>query len=69
VINGSAECWGAGNHGQIGNNTTTNSLVPVQVQGLTSGVTATANGYNHSCALVNGSVRCWGNNSYGQLGG
>ncbi len=40
----------------------------MQVPGLTSGVTAIANGAAHTCAVVNGSAYCWGNNGYGQLG-
>jgi hypothetical protein len=44
-------------------------LVPVDVEGLTSGVTAIAAGWSHACAVVNGGgTRCWGDNSYGELG-
>ena len=33
-MGGAAYCWGYNNEGQLGNNTTTNSLVPVQVLGV-----------------------------------
>ena len=62
-------CWGYNGGGQLGNNTTTSSSVPVGVYGLTKGVKAVATGYSHTCALTTkGKVWCWGNNSYGQLG-
>ncbi len=41
---------------------------PVAVSGLTSGVTAIATGYSHSCAVINGGVKCWGDNANGQIG-
>jgi alpha-tubulin suppressor-like RCC1 family protein len=44
------------------------SLVPMQVEGLTSGVTAIVTGYDHTCALVKGVMQCWGTNDAGQLG-
>ena len=44
------------------------SLVPVQVQGLTSGVQAIAGGDQHTCAVMSGSVECWGYGLHGQLG-
>jgi alpha-tubulin suppressor-like RCC1 family protein len=68
VVNGGAKCWGKNADGQLGDNTTKNKLVPVQVVGLESGVTAVATGESHSCAVVNGGVKCWGDNLYGQLG-
>lgn len=62
-------CWGGGSFGQLGNGVFATSLVPVAVNGLSSGVTALAGGYSHNCALLgNGTVQCWGKNDYGQLG-
>ena len=68
ISTGAAKCWGYNGNGQIGNGTTTQSLVPTQVTGLTSGVTQIAVGYYHACAVINTGVKCWGNNLYGQVG-
>lgn len=62
------KCWGSNSHGQLGNDSTTDSLTPVAVSGLTTGVTAIRTGAVHACALVNGGVKCWGYNGDGELG-
>ena len=69
TTSGGAKCWGFNAYGQMGNNSTTNSLVPVAVSGLTSGVASLAGGDNHTCAVTTaGGAKCWGLNYYGQLG-
>lgn len=68
LVGGGVECWGANSEGQLGNNSNVQSLVPVQVTGLTAGVQGLGAAYDYSCALVNGTIRCWGGNGSGQLG-
>jgi uncharacterized repeat protein (TIGR01451 family) len=68
IVAGGVQCWGDNGYGDLGNNSTAKSTVPVQVSGLSSGAQAVAVGYWHSCALVNGGVECWGYNGDGELG-
>jgi len=68
-----AYCWGNNSNGQLGNNSTTQSLVPVAVNtaGVLSGKTmkSISTGYNHTCAIASDDqVYCWGYDLYGQLG-
>jgi len=65
--------WGDNTHGQLGNNGSSSSSVPVQVytNGVLSGkrITAIVSGQNHALALsADGKLFTWGWNNYGQLG-
>ncbi len=69
LANGTVECWGYNDEGQLGNGTVTASNVPVAVNGLSGQVTAIAVGGAFSCALLSGgTVECWGGNYDGELG-
>lgn len=68
LLAGAVKCWGDNEYGQLGDGTGKDSLTPVQVSGLTSGVTSIIAGSEHACALMNGELWCWGANYAGQIG-
>ncbi len=70
---GAAYCWGGNANGQLGNNSTAQSNVPIAVttSGALSGkaLTQVDAGQNAACALTKtGAAYCWGANGSGQLG-
>ncbi|MGH7893161.1 MAG: hypothetical protein ACREQL_00750, partial [Candidatus Binatia bacterium] len=66
---GGVKCWGYNGDGELGDGTQTPALTPIDVSGLTSGVTALAAGDLHTCALTSaGGIKAWGNNGNGELG-
>lgn len=61
-------CWGLNLHGQLGDGSTANSSIPLELPGGPSFREATS-GFRHSCALTPaGAAYCWGSNAEGQLG-
>ncbi len=72
---GEAYCWGLNDNGQLGNNSTTNSIIPVKVKNGTgtddflSDIKHFSVGKNHTCSTISdGTAYCWGLNDNGQLG-
>jgi alpha-tubulin suppressor-like RCC1 family protein len=73
---GGAECWGDNHFGQLGNADPayTSTLTPVNVFGLSAGISAISAGNGHTCALRMASgatspgAKCWGSGAVGQLG-
>jgi alpha-tubulin suppressor-like RCC1 family protein len=66
---GSVQCWGRNDFGQLGNGTTTDATAPKPVQGIGSQVAMLASGGYHNCVVTNaGGARCWGLGLAGQLG-
>ncbi|MCZ6688291.1 MAG: chromosome condensation regulator RCC1 [Planctomycetota bacterium] len=73
---GTVRAWGSNGDGQLGDGTTVESSIPVQVvdpsdpTGLLTGVTAVATlGYHTVALLADSTLRAWGYNSGGLLGG
>src|SRR5437016_8031246 len=67
---GTVQCWGRNNFGQLGNGdgNLTSSSVPVAVRGLTT-ATGVVTGDADTCALLgDGTVQCWGVGDSGQRG-
>lgn len=64
---GTVQCWGANEAGQLGDGTTRDSRVPALVNGLPPAVEVRA-GASFTCArLRNNTVACWGANDAYQL--
>jgi len=68
TLTGKAYCWGAGEHGEIGDGNVAAKQAPSPVGSVLSFTTISSGG-SHVCALATGGVAyCWGNDLDGQLG-
>ena len=67
---GKVYCWGYNQSGQLGNNSTTDSPVPVEVGGDLAGKVVTDIGGTNdvSCAIAESKIYCWGSNAQGLTG-
>jgi hypothetical protein len=72
LAGGAVACWGDNALGQLGDPAFpgSSSGTPVSVAGLSGAIAISAEGGQHTCAVLgDGGVRCWGGNASGQLGG
>lgn len=68
IVGGQVKCWGYSGWGILGPSVTSDTALPVTIQGLED-VVQIESGWDHICALKsNGDVYCWGRNHRGQLG-
>ena len=69
MTDGTLWTWGYNGNGQLGDNTLTNSNIPVQEYTLSDDWTKVSSGSQHSAAIKsNGTLWTWGYNNSGQLG-
>lgn len=66
---GAVWCWGLNDDGELGNNSTTFSKIPVRENSSATDWASVSAGERISCATkTGGSLYCWGANEAGQLG-
>ncbi len=66
---GTLWCWGLNTDGRLGDNTNSNSALPVQEFTHAADWLTVVGADAHTCALKSDhTLWCWGNNAYGQLG-
>jgi uncharacterized repeat protein (TIGR02543 family) len=66
---GTVWAWGRNDNGELGDGTTTQRQLPVEVAGLTDVVALVNAGYHSLAMKSDGTVWAWGRNSYGESGG
>jgi alpha-tubulin suppressor-like RCC1 family protein len=70
LSSGGAKCWGGNTSGQLGDGTSTNRGLAVDVVGFSSNVQTIDAGFSHTClaSVSPNRIYCFGSNSYNQLG-
>ena len=67
-LDGTVRAWGRNHAGQVGDGTTSNRYVPVQVSGLADVRQLAVGGYHGVALKHDGTVWAWGLNNHGQCG-
>ena len=66
---GAVYCWGSNSDGRLGaGSSVSESLTPLLVAGMDSGVSAIHTNWRRACAIKSGTAFCWGDGGYGRLG-
>ncbi len=69
LSDGSVECWGANNRGQLGDGTIEGGSEPRPVVDLNGSAIAISATRENTCAVLDdGTVQCWGAHEHGMLG-
>ncbi|MFH1728549.1 MAG: PKD domain-containing protein [Pseudomonadota bacterium] len=70
LLGGNINCWGQNIQKQLGDGSSTNSNIPVEIDELVIDNALTVDaGQVHTCALLEeGTIKCWGNGYNGKLG-
>lgn len=69
IEGGGVKCWGANYSGEVGDGTTVQRRIPVDVEDLLEEQRSVGAGGGHSCVTsVAGDASCWGDNNHGRLG-
>jgi alpha-tubulin suppressor-like RCC1 family protein len=66
---GGVKCWGENRVGTLGDGTTKDRSMPVDVKGLANGIVDISSGWGRTCVVTaTGRIKCWGSNLGGHLG-
>ena len=68
LVDGTVQCSGENQFGQLGDGTQNSRTVFGPVLGITSATGVAVGGYHACAALKDGSARCWGSNENGEVG-
>jgi alpha-tubulin suppressor-like RCC1 family protein len=68
LSDGTVDCWGENEMGQLGDGTEKTRLVPTKVVGMAAATSVSAGWYSTCAVMASGTIQCWGDNTFGELG-